>query len=150
MKMLEKEGKPMSAEGVLLALVVILFVFAWYLYANRDKTGGEIAAQNYGEVKELLLKIEARQGEEKKELEAVANTMATTIADLTARIEKLEKQDPNKNINVHLPPLRMEPIQVEVVTRELHPKPLFKDDGPQFNKAPTSKTPLLKRAKENN
>lgn len=145
MKMLEGK-KSMSPEGALVLVATVFFVFAFYLYATRDKSDGAEAKTAITDVKSVLKSVESSQLEIKEQAKAVADVMTSTLGDLNDRLSKLEKRE-DKNVNVHMPQTMTFEVVYKNHPTQLPPPPkeLFPDQG-KLKKTPGSGLPLSKRA----
>lgn len=150
--MLEGEKK-MPNEGMVLLVAAIFFVLSFYFFVTRDKSSGARTEEAIGGVKSTLTSVESNQNQMREENKAVANAFAESISNLQMRLETIEKRPLESTINVHVPPFKMEPIQVNVVEKE---KPVFSYPTATPIAKPRIKngSPLSKRAglipKDNN
>jgi hypothetical protein len=147
MKMLEKEksmrGKFM--ESMLILIAVIFLVMSIVIYVKKDESQGAKALNLTEDNRDVLTGVEEQINKLKEEQKNFVGNITTATGDLVGRVRSLEEA--NKNINVNL----KEPVTFNVVYKEkvIHPgvAGALPEIPPQIS---GKKTPMLRRAKDNN
>lgn len=143
------KGKPMNPYGVLLLVSVVFFILSFWLFINKDESGGVKALEVAGDVKTTLGSVENTQSEIRKETHVLADVMTQTLSDLSKRLEVLEKKpDPVHTVNFHVPTVKVEPIEITIVQKLPAPPPNLAPPKQEVftNKKVKPGHPLSKRA----
>lgn len=139
MEMLQnKKGRSMNGVDGLIILVAVLFaVLCFLIVEKRNETRGARALEISSDTKDLVGTLETNQNQMREELKRTALAQEAIMTDLKNRVDNLEKRPQS---------LKVEPIQVSVVERQVLPAPPPQITGGK-GKKPKS---LLERARENN